>query len=58
MRITKGGIYRIAQITFAGDVELRAAMRSRAGMELSADAKTMENKFAVTSSSSVAMVDD
>ena len=57
MRMAKGDIYRIALITFGGDAELRAAMRSPEGMALAADAKAMEATFAVISTSSVAIVD-
>lgn len=57
MRMAKGDIYRMALIAFESDAELKAAMRSPEGLALAADAKAMEQTFAVTASSSVAVVD-
>lgn len=57
MRMAKGDIYRIALITFADEAELKAAMRSAEGVALGADAKAMQDTFAVTASSAVAIIE-
>lgn len=57
-RIASRGYHRMAELTFASNDDLKAALASPAGEALAADAKALEERFAVTSTSMIAVAAD
>lgn len=58
MRMTKGDIYRMAQLGFVDSIDMRTAMSSSQGAALAADANALQEHFGVTSNSFVGAVDE
>lgn len=57
-RLATRAHHRMAELTFASRDELNTAMASPAGKALAADATSLEERFAVTSTSMVAFAAD